>query len=225
MRIGIHAASRAVAAIALVSTLGACASNGGVNTQGHEKTVRNAGIGAAAGALGSVLLGNHQADEILAGAAIGAVVGGGVGAYLDRQQSKLAQIPGTTVERVGSDTMLVHFQNDIAFPRGSSSLDSQARSTLDQVSAVLLDYPKTAVVVRGHADDANRATTDQELAQRRADAVRGYLVGRGVAAERVAAVAYTTEAQSDDGTYGNEGATAYAGNGQTVDVLLKAKAG
>jgi branched-chain amino acid transport system permease protein len=66
------------------------------------------GIGAVVGAAGALVKGKREADEILAGAAIGAVVGGGIGAYMDRQQEKLARIPGTTVERVGEDTLLVH---------------------------------------------------------------------------------------------------------------------
>src|SRR6185295_8158762 len=59
----------------------------------HDRTWKGAGIGAA----GAVLAGKREADEILVGAAIGAVVGGGVGAYMDHQQEKLARIPGTTV--------------------------------------------------------------------------------------------------------------------------------
>src|SRR5689334_11289217 len=88
----------------------------------RDRTWKGAGIGAAIGAAGAVLKGKREADEILAGAAIGGVVGGAIGAYMDRQQERLAHIPGTSVQRMSDDTLLVHFNSDVLFETGSASL-------------------------------------------------------------------------------------------------------
>jgi outer membrane protein OmpA-like peptidoglycan-associated protein len=43
------------------------------------------------------------------------------------------------------------------------------------------------MIVEGHADSQGAAEYNQELSQRRAEAVRTYLVSRGISAERVSA--------------------------------------
>ena len=186
----------------------------------RDRTAKGAGIGAAAGAAAAVLKGEREADEILAGAAIGAVVGGGIGAYMDAQQEKLARIPGTSVERVGEDTLLVHFDSDVLFDVNSASLDSDGRATLEDVAGVLEEYPKTAVVVQGHTDSTGSEEHNQELSDRRASSVRGYLVSRGVDADRVAAVGMGEDypVASNDSESGRQ-------ENRRVDILLKAQAG
>lgn len=185
----------------------------------RDRTVKGAGIGAAAGAVGAVLAGKREADEILAGAAIGAVVGGGIGAYMDAQQEKLARIPGTTVERVDDQTLLVHFDSDVLFSVDSSALSGSARSNLDQVSEVLNEYNKTAVVVQGHTDSTGSEQHNQELSERRASSVENYLVDRGVDARRLAALGYgeTAPVASNDTAGGRQ-------QNRRVDIMLRARA-
>jgi outer membrane protein OmpA-like peptidoglycan-associated protein len=186
----------------------------------RDRTAKGAGIGAAAGAVAAVLKGEREADEILAGAAIGAVVGGGIGAYMDAQQEKLAHIPGTTVERVGEDTLLLHFESDVLFGVDSAALDSGGRATLEDVAAVVDQYDKTAVVVQGHTDSTGSEEHNDALSERRASSVRGYLVSRGVDADRVAAVGMGEgyPVASNDSESGRQ-------QNRRVDLLLKAKAG
>jgi outer membrane protein OmpA-like peptidoglycan-associated protein len=186
----------------------------------RDRTYKGAGIGAAAGAAAAVLKGEREADEILAGAAIGAVIGGGIGAYMDAQQEKLARIPGTTVERVDEDTLLLHFESDVLFDVDSAALDSSGRATLEDVAAVVDEYDKTAVVVQGHTDSTGSEEHNQALSDRRASSVRGYLVSRGVDDDRVAAVGMgegypVASNASESGRQQN----------RRVDILLKAKAG
>src|SRR4026208_6039 len=92
-----------------------CAGKKEPRTTSRDKTGKGAAIGAGAGAVVGALLGEGEADEILAGAAVGAGIGAGIGAYMDHQEEKLARIPGTTVERAGKDVLLVHFDSDILF--------------------------------------------------------------------------------------------------------------
>ncbi len=185
----------------------------------RDKTYKGAGIGAAAGAAAAVLAGEREADEILAGAAIGAAVGAGVGVYMDRQEEKLARIPGTTVERVSEDTLLVHFDSDVLFDVNSWALDGGARSSLDEVGGVLLEYPKTAVVIQGHTDSDGSETHNQQLSERRANAVNNHLAARGVDTGRMAALGYgeSYPVAANDSAWGKQ-------QNRRVDILLKAKA-
>jgi outer membrane protein OmpA-like peptidoglycan-associated protein len=213
--------SRRLAAVATLAALllGACAAYTGPYTTKREKTAKGAGVGAAAGAVGAVLAGKREADEILAGAAIGAVVGAGVGAYMDAQEEKLARIPGTSVERIGDDTLLIHFDSDILFAVDSAVLSGASRSTVDQVAAVIAEYDKTAVVVQGHTDSTGSEEHNQGLSERRAGAVRNYFVGRGIDDARIVALGYGEgEPVADNGT------AAGRAQNRRVDVLLKAKA-
>ncbi len=186
----------------------------------RDRTAKGAGIGAAAGAAAAILKGEREADEILAGAAIGAVVGGGIGAYMDAQQEKLARIPGTSVERIDEDTLLVHFDSDVLFAVNSATVDSDGRSTLEDVSAVLNEYPKTAVIVQGHTDSTGSEEHNQDLSERRANSVRNYLVSRGVDADRLAAIGMGEgyPVASNDSESGRQ-------ENRRVDILLKAAAG
>jgi outer membrane protein OmpA-like peptidoglycan-associated protein len=182
------------------------------DTTARDKTKRGAIAGAAAGAVLGAVIGEGEADEILAGAAIGAGVGAGVGAYMDRQERELTEIPGTTVERVGDDLLLVHFDSDVMFEAGSSRLTARSHETLDDAVVVLNDYPKTAIVVQGHAGMMSNESEALRLSEERATAVRNYMISRGIDADRITAVGYGSQ-YADQAT-----------DNKRVDLLLKAKA-
>lgn len=184
----------------------------------RDKTKKGAGIGAASGAVVGAVLGEGDVDQILVGAAIGAGLGAGIGAYMDRQEEKLARIPGTTVERIGEDMILVHFDSDLLFAVDSASLGADARSGLDEAAHVFVDQPKTAIIAQGHTDSTGSETHNLELSERRAEAVRTHLIGRGVDASRVTALGYG-ESHPIAGNDSEEGRRA----NRRVDLLMKAK--
>lgn len=173
--------------------------------------------GLAAGALSS---GEKDADQILAGSGIRGVVVAAVGTYMDRQQERCARIPGTSVQRMGDDTLLVRFNSDSLFAPGSADLDPAGRSALDRMAEVINDYRKTAVVVQGHTDAAGAPERGRELSERRADSVRRYLVRRGVEPGRISAVGY-----GDDAPVASNQTELGRSRNRRVDVLLKAKTG
>jgi outer membrane protein OmpA-like peptidoglycan-associated protein len=76
------------------------------------------------------------------------------------------------------------------FPTGSAELGPTARRDLDGLVASLAGHGHTRVAVEGHADARGDARANRALAERRAAAVRRYLVTRGIEAERLAAVAH-----------------------------------
>jgi outer membrane protein OmpA-like peptidoglycan-associated protein len=205
----------------MVSLSGCAALTGGEDgyTTERDKTKKGAAIGAGAGAVLGAILGEGDLEDILKGAAIGAGVGAGVGAYMDAQQEKLARIPGTTVERVGEDMLLVRFESDILFAINSSNLNSQSRSALDEAASVMVDFPKTAIVTQGHTDSTGSEQHNQELSIQRARSVTTYIVGRGLDSERIVSLGYgeSHPIASNDNTNGRS-------LNRRVDLLLKAKA-
>jgi outer membrane protein OmpA-like peptidoglycan-associated protein len=199
----------------LIVTLTSCSEY----TTRRDKTKKGAAIGGAAGAAGAVIKGEREADEILAGAAIGAAAGAGVGAYMDRQEERLARIPGTSVERVGDGMLLVKFDSDVLFDIDSALVKPSQRAVVDDVGAVLVDYPKTAVVVQGHTDSTGSEEHNQDLSERRAEAIANRLIGDGVGADRIAAVGYGEGYPVAD----NDTARGRQQN-RRVEILLKARA-
>jgi outer membrane protein OmpA-like peptidoglycan-associated protein len=196
----------------------ACANRQPYTTK-RDKTAKGAGIGAAVGAAAALATGEREADEILARAAIGAVGGAGIGAYMDHQEEKLARIPGTTVERVGDDVLLVRFESDVLFDVDSATVRPDGQGTLQSVADVLSEYSKTAVIVQGHTDSTGSETHNQGLAERRATAVRSYLVSRGIDGQRIEAIGFgegqpIASNDSDSGRQLN----------RRVEILLKGKA-
>ena len=188
-------------------------------TTRHDKTKKGAAIGGAAGAAGAVIKGEREADEILAGAAIGAAAGAGVGAYMDRQEERLARIPGTSVERVGDGVLLVKFDSDVLFDVDSAIVKSGQRAVVDDVSEVLVEYPKTAVVVQGHTDSTGTEVHNQDLSERRAEAIANRLIGNGVDDRRVAAIGFGEgyPVADNDSSRGRQ-------LNRRVEILLKARA-
>ena len=213
---------KTILALALVASLSGCAAltggEDGYMTE-RDKTKKGAAIGAGAGAVLGAVLGEGDLEDILKGAAIGAGVGAGVGAYMDAQQEKLARIPGTTVERVGEDMLLVRFESDILFSIDSSNLNSQSRSALNEAASVMVDFPKTAIVTQGHTDSSGSEQHNQELSIQRARSVANYIVGRGLESERIVSMGYgeSHPIASNDNTNGRS-------LNRRVDLLLKAKA-
>jgi outer membrane protein OmpA-like peptidoglycan-associated protein len=210
----------ATALLLLLALFAGCASSGRQPYQTRrDKTWKGAGAGAAVGAVGAVLAGKREADEILAGAAIGGAIGAGVGAYMDAQEEKIARIPGTTVERVDDRTLLVHFESDVLFGVDSATLDSDGRMTLEDVAGVLGEYRKTAVVVQGHTDSTGSEEHNQALSERRAKSVQNYLVTRGIDPDRIATLGFgeSEPVASNDTESGRR-------QNRRVDIMLRAKA-
>ncbi len=59
---------------------------------------------------------------------------------------------------------------------------------LDQVATRLADFPEVRIVVEGHTDSSGAEEYNQRLSERRAKAVKAYLVSRGVDAGRISTV-------------------------------------
>ena len=78
----------------------------------------------------------------------------------------------------------VNFDND------SARLRPESIAILDNAAATLKEWGEVKVEVAGHTDSVNSDAYNRKLSQRRAEAVRAYLIRKGVAAERLTAKGY-----------------------------------
>ena len=184
----IHRVLAAPVTVALLASLGACATNTG--TVLDDKRAQGAILGTLAGAAaGAAIDDNKRGRGALIGAAVGGLAGAGIGHYLEKQKQEIDQIPDASVQQQG-DALLVAFPGDVLFDTGSSSLAPGAFSRLDQLAATLSRYPDTDVIIKGYTDGAGSETFNQTLSEQRADAVRRYLIGKGVSPARMTSVGF-----------------------------------
>ncbi|GED22661.1 OmpA family protein [Halomonas halmophila] len=182
---------RSLVPVAVAVLLVGCSttnSNSGQTQRGNTGT--GAAIGAVVGAAAGALSGDGSSsrrDRALIGAAAGAAIGGGVGAYMDRQEEQLRRSmegTGIGVERDGNDIVL-NMPSSVTFGFDSSELTSSATSALNDVSRVLTEYTDTRINIAGHTDSIGDAGYNQQLSERRAQAVGQYLARSGVATSRL----------------------------------------
>jgi outer membrane protein OmpA-like peptidoglycan-associated protein len=82
---------------------------------------------------------------------------------------------------------LVLTLGDVLFETGKADLKAGAVLDLDRLVDFLGRYPERTALVEGHTDSVGGDAFNRSLSQSRAEAVRGYLVRRGVPASRVVA--------------------------------------
>jgi len=102
----------------------------------------------------------------------------------DRAQAELRQMESMR-EEAGK---LVISLSGVLFQAGGNELSSTARGRLDTVAQALAAYSDRNIVVEGHTDSSGSDSTNQQLSQKRADAVRQYLESRGVQAARMRSI-------------------------------------
>jgi OOP family OmpA-OmpF porin len=73
----------------------------------------------------------------------------------------------------------------IEFETGSATLTPQGRAILDQMAAVLVKMTTKQIGIIGHTDTSGNRATNIALSQARADAVKGYLVAKGIAPQQL----------------------------------------
>lgn len=146
------------------------------------------GIGAGVGAGVGAIIG-HQSGKKKEGALIGGVLGGlvgaGIGKKLDRQAEALAAV--AEVKRT-EDAVIATLKNSILFDVDSASLKPTALDPLQKIGDIIKLHPEDRVIVVGHTDDKGSDIYNQQLSERRAQAVRLQMISRGVPASRVEAV-------------------------------------
>lgn len=100
---------------------------------------------------------------------------------------------GTLGNPADLERELVSTGDTVYFAFDSYSLDDQAQTTLDRQATVLLKSGSIPVTIQGHADERGTREYNLALGERRATAVKDYLVAFGVNASRIRTLSYGEE--------------------------------
>ena len=185
-----HLKLAALVATLAVFTAGCATYTGQTNDPNDPNRTRNGAlIGAAIGAAAGLLSGDNAVERrqrAMVGVGIGALAGGGIGAYQDRQEAELRRATagtGVDVTRDG-DVIKLNLPDGVTFDFAKYDIKPQFYPALNTIANTLREYNQTIVEVSGHTDSVGSDAANQTLSERRANAVSGYLMGQGLQRER-----------------------------------------
>ena len=107
----------------------------------------------------------------------------------------------------------------VFFAFDSSSLSAEAQAALDTQVAWLKKHDDVNVIVQGHCDDRVTREYNMALGERRANAVKQYLVSQGIEESRISTISYGKERPA---VLGNNEA-AWAQNRRAITVVSAAE--
>ncbi|HEX8819918.1 MAG TPA: OmpA family protein [Archangium sp.] len=142
-----------------------------------KRTATGAAAGAIVGAgVGGAVGRDWEGAAIGAGA--GAVAGAAVGNYLDKQARELEKVAET---RRTDHGILLNLRSELLFETDSAVLTEDAITQLTRIGDILVKYPEDRLRIEGHTDSRGPVAYNEELSERRAEAVARVLSARGVA--------------------------------------------
>jgi peptidoglycan-associated lipoprotein len=91
------------------------------------------------------------------------------------------------------DELFMREVRDAYFDYDKADLRADARTALSKTADFLKNYPRFKVIIEGHCDERGSTEYNLGLGDRRATAVKQYLVSLGVAGDRISTVSYGKE--------------------------------
>lgn len=96
-------------------------------------------------------------------------------------------VPGTQAD------LVVNVGDRVFFGYDSYDINAESRGVLDNQARWLAQYPNLSITIEGHADERGTREYNLALGERRANAVKNYLVASGVSSDRLHVVSYGKE--------------------------------
>ena len=106
----------------------------------------------------------------------------------------------TSATQMSDAEKLAQVGNTVYFGFDSADLSGKAQATLDRQAAFLNVNPALVVIVEGHADERGTREYNLALGDRRATAVRDYLLAKGLNSARIRTVSYGKERPAVSGS-------------------------
>jgi outer membrane protein OmpA-like peptidoglycan-associated protein len=103
-------------------------------------------------------------------------------------EKELAEFKAQETERG-----LVLILGDVQFAPNQEKLTAETMRKLYPLVMMLKEQPKRPLRIEGHTDSSGEKSYNLDLSQRRADAVRDFLIENGIQAERITARGYGEE--------------------------------
>lgn len=108
------------------------------------------------------------------------------------------------------------YARTILFDTGKSTFKKETAPVLEAMTAIFKEYPKANFTIEGHTDSVGSTKSNQLLSERRANAVRDYLIANGINADRLTAAGFGEDQPIDDNS-----TAAGRKNNRRVEVKLK----
>ena len=108
------------------------------------------------------------------------------------------------------------YARTILFNSGKASFKSETDAVLQAMTAIFKEYPRANFSIEGHTDSDGAKSSNQLLSERRANAVRDYLIANGINADRLTAKGF-----GEDYPIDTNKTRAGKANNRRVEVKLK----
>jgi len=136
-----------------------------------------------------------NAKKLIRAASIAAALAAGLAMSACANKAEDAQANAAGQATPGSQQdFVVNVGDRVFFDTDSTELTAQSRATLDKQAQWLTTYSQySQFTVEGHADERGTREYNIALGARRAQAVRDYLISRGIASNRMHTISYGKE--------------------------------
>jgi len=85
----------------------------------------------------------------------------------------------------------IEIKDSVYFETGRDAIKEISYTLLDEVAELIIAHPEVKMIrIEGHTDSRGKRSANQALSQARAEAVRTYLMGKGVEGSRLTAIGY-----------------------------------
>jgi peptidoglycan-associated lipoprotein len=102
------------------------------------------------------------------------------------------------------ESLLRNALSTIYFDYDKWDLRSEAINALARAGSIMREYGSVRVMAEGHADERGTSAYNMGLGEKRASAVRDYLVSYGISADRIQITSYGKERPADPNCGGVE---------------------
>ena len=104
----------------------------------------------------------------------------------DLDTEKKAVVKDIKLSRSGDAIRL----NRLIFAQGQSTIEPESFPELDEIALMMQDNPKIEIQLEGHTDNVGSSDANLKLSQARVDAVKNYIVKKGVKKSRIKTKAF-----------------------------------
>ena len=130
-------------------------------------------------------------------------------------EGTISETAGSGIVKGSQEDLIVNVGDRVFFGYDSSDLDSDALELLQDQVAWLKQNSNVSVTIEGHCDERGTREYNLALGEKRAQAVKNYLIGLGISPDRVSTVSYGKERPAVIGS--NDGA--WAQNRRSVTIV------
>ena len=131
------------------------------------------------------------------------------------EEGTITETSGSGIVLGSQEDLIVNVGDRVFFGYDSSDLDSDALELLQDQVAWLKQNSQVSVTIEGHCDERGTREYNLALGEKRAQAVKNYLIGLGISPDRVSTISYGKERPAVVGS--NDGA--WAQNRRSVTIV------